>query len=150
MATGSPNTQTMHLQLDGGVDQRQHPRQLTGPSVIAATNVRFPRIGAVDKRPGTDELATTFFNGGASSPMTPGQGRVIAFRDELLVTDAFKIASLSNVGGVPKLIEKGKVPEATSKSRAVGTTQYYVSQPDVAYTSTGLVMHVWAANDRFA
>lgn len=145
MATGGQNTQTIQLPLDGGMDQRQHPRQLAGPATIEATNVRFPRIGAIDKRPGTNPIGGPWVGG---YTMIPGAGRILAFRDELLITDTHRIASLSVSGGQDRFIDKGKVPEAVSSSHVLDTTQYFVSQPDVAYTSDGLIIHVWAGNDR--
>lgn len=145
MTTGSQNTSTLHLPVDGGMDQRHHPRQVATPSVIQAVNVRFPRVGAADKRAGCDQLATNYTDGTA---IHSDAQRLLAFRDELLTIDGFTIGSLTLPGGTPKLLNKGKVPEAVSTSRAVDTTEYFVSQPDVAYSSDGLVFHIWATNDR--
>lgn len=146
MTTGSQNTQTMHLPIDGGIDQRTHPRQLQTPSVIDIVNARFSRVGSVDKRNGMTAINSVFNTGYALTSLE--NGRVMAFRDELLITDGFRVGSLSIVSNVNKLIDKGKVPTAVSTSKAIDTTQYYVSQPDVAYTTGGLVFHTWAANDR--
>lgn len=145
MTTGSQNTSTLHLPVDGGMDQRHHPRQVAAPSTIQTVNARFPRVGAVDKRSGCDSLATNYADGTAIH--TDAQ-RLLAFRDELLTIDGFNIGSLTLPGGVPKLLNKGKVPEAVSTSKTIDTTEYFVSQPDVAYSSDGLVFHIWATNDR--
>jgi hypothetical protein len=145
MTTGSQNTSTLHLPVDGGMDQRHHPRQVATPATIQTVNARFPRVGAVDKRAGCDSLATNYTDGTA---IHSDAQRLLAFRDELLTIDGFNIGSLTLPGGVPKVLNKGKVPEAVSTSRAIDTTEYFVSQPDVAYSSDGLVFHIWATNDR--
>ncbi|WP_394825028.1 hypothetical protein [Pendulispora albinea] len=64
------------------------------------------------------------------------------------MTDGYRIGTLSTARGQSRLVDRGKVPEAVSSSRSVDTTQYFVSQPDVAYSTDGLLFHVWAANDR--
>jgi len=88
--------------------------------------------------PGTDELAHVF-NGGASSPMTPGQGRVIAFRDELLVTDAFKIAS-------PRVLEA--CPSSSKRQGAGGYEQISRGRHDaILRIAARCRVHVHRARD---
>jgi hypothetical protein len=149
MSGGTPNTKALELPLDGGMDQRQHPRQVQAPLTRQAVNVRWPNLGAVDKRPGNDLVATQFFKAGVASSMVAGQGALMALNNELIVTDGYTVGSLSDSAGTNRIISKGQIPEAVSSSRPVGTTQYFVSQPDVAYQpTTDLLFHVWCANDR--
>lgn len=146
MSSGSPKTQVIQLNFDGSMDQRTHPRQLQSPQVISATNVRYPRIGAAEKRNGSALVGNSFFGGAA---MRVGQGKLLAHRDELIVIDGTNAGSLSELqDGTRRIIQKGKVPEATSTAHPVDTTQYSVSQPDVSVGSTNLAFHIWAGNDR--
>jgi len=146
MSSGSPKTQVIQLNFDGSMDQRTHPRQLQSPQVIRATNVRYPRIGATEKRNGMAFVGNSFFGGAA---MQSGQGKLLSHRDELIVIDSTNAGSLSELqDGTWRIIQKGKVPEATSTAHPVDTTQYSVSQPDVSVGSTNLAFHVWAGNDR--
>jgi hypothetical protein len=146
MSSGSPKTQVIQLNFDGSMDQRTHPRQLQSPQVLGATNVRYPRIGAAEKRNGMSVVTSSFFGG---STMAIGQGKLLAHRDELVVIDGFNVGSLSELpDGTRRLIQKGKVPEATSTAHPIDSTQYSVSQADVSVGSTNLAFHVWAGNDR--
>jgi len=150
MSSGSQKTIILNYELDGSMDQRTHVRQVAAPQVIRATNVRYPDIGAVEKRQGIASITNSFSTAGGQpgGTMTNGNGKLMTCRDELLVTDGFKVGSLAVHASPNVLVDKGKIPEMTSTYIPVDTTQYTVSQPDVAVTSQGLVFHVWAANDR--
>lgn len=145
MSSGSPRTQVINLPLDGSMDQRTHARQTQAPQVLRATNVRYPDLGAVEKRPGMSLAASSFSTG---AQMIPGDGKLMACRDEVVATDGYTVGSLAFINGDWRLTAKGQMPEAVSYSKPVDTTQYMVSQPDVAVLSNGLEIHVWCANNR--
>lgn len=143
MSTGnSKNTQSIDIPFDGGMDQRTHPRRTNAPTVLEAVNVRYPQLGGVEKRNGV-QLMTGGFRDGYQ--LVRGQGRMVNFGDELIVTDKFRYGSRSigGVGGQGYFVNKGKIPEATSKLKAVDSTQYQVFGPDVGATSDGLLVHAW-------
>lgn len=144
MSTGSPKTGVVNLPFDGSMDQRAHPRQVQSPQVLRATNARYGRLGAVDKRPGIDTAVSAFFGG---QPFEPGSGKLMTCRDELLFIDGYNIGTLTTAGG-NRVINKGKVPEGFSVERPLDTSQYSVSQPDVAVLENGFEIHTWASNER--
>lgn len=141
MSTGSSKaTQSINLTFDGGMDQRTHPRQTQAPTVLDAVNVRYPQLGGVEKRFGLRNLGGVFRDGYS---MVPGQGRLIGFQDELIVTDKYRFGSRSVAAGTEWYVNKGKIPEATSKLRPIASTQYQVVGQDVGATSDGLLVHAW-------
>lgn len=144
MSSGSSKTGVLNVPFDGSVDQRTHPRQAQSPQVLRATNARYPRIGAVDKRFGVDQQATGFSSGAA---FDAGSGKLLTCRDEVLVLDRYNIGTLIRSGGT-RVVNKGRAPEAFSTERPLDTSQYSVSQPDVAALENGLEIHTWAGNDR--
>lgn len=109
---------TIHLSLDGGMDQRTYARHVPTTSVLDAKNVRHHRGGAADKRPGTAALLSGFTD---SSSLVAGKGTVLTHRDELVVTDGYTIGSYTALTGSDKLVAKGKVPEATSELARVSS-----------------------------
>lgn len=137
---------TQHMPFDGGMDQRTHPLQTQAPAVLEAVNVRYNKLGGVEKRSGLRRIALHTLD---NAPFIPGQGKLIGFDNELLAIDNFKIASYTKslVGGTgPSFINKGKVPEATSIMKPVDSTQYKVYQQDTCYSSDGLLFHAFSAS----
>lgn len=141
MSTGSSKaTQSINLAFDGGMDQRTHPRQTQAPTVLEAVNVRYPQLGGVEKRAGLRNLGGVFRDGYS---MVPGQGRLLGFQDELIVTDKYRMGSRSVAAGTEWFVNKGKIPEATGKLTQVASTQYQVVGQDVGTTTDGLLIHAW-------
>lgn len=139
MSSNSEKVQTVEFNFDAGMDQRQHPKQLQGPAVLTAANVRWKNSGGMTKRFGLTNIASGFRGGYA---LVPGQCKIMGFREELLVTDSYRIGSLSRANGTNWFVDKGKVPECVSRMRPIDSTQYNISGPDVAYSS-GLTFHAY-------
>lgn len=150
MSSGSPKTQVVNIPLDGSMDQRTHARQVQAPQVISATNVRCLDIGSTEKRAGMSVVSGSFVEeGGIVAATAPGEGRLMACGDELLLTDGQRIGTLYThpvVGDV--FIDKGRVPAAISTRIDLDTSPYAVSQPDIAIDVNGTEFHVWCADDR--
>jgi len=155
MATGAQKTtQTMQVTFDSGMDQRTHPRQTqAGAQVLEAVNVRYNKIGGVEKRPGISNLTNFFAN--TSRAFSAGvQGKLIANENELIVTDGYHIGSRSIAAGTGLaqfLIERGLAPEAVSKLRPISSSQYQLFGQDICYSPDGLIFHAWlmGANPMF-
>src|SRR5882762_10283003 len=147
MATGAQKTtQTMQVTFDSGMDQRTHPRQTqAGAQVLEAVNVRYNKIGGVEKRPGISNLTNFFAN--TSRAFSAGvQGKLIANENELIVTDGYHIGSRSIAAGTGLahfLIERGLAPEAVSKLRPIESSQYILTGQDNCYSPDGLIFHAW-------
>lgn len=149
MSSGSNKTVVLNFNFDGSMDQRSHARQAQSPQVLSATNVRYPELGSVEKRPGMAAVAGAFFDAGALSNLINGKGRLMKCGDELLVTDGYYIGThFTHPTAGQTFVKKGRVPEALSRYREVDSSQYEVSQPDVAVTASGLEFHVWCSDDR--
>lgn len=144
MSTGSPKTTVIQLNFDGGMDQRTHPRQVQSPMVLRATNARYPRVGAAEKRNGIVSITSQFYPG---IPMNVGQGKLLAHRDELLVIDGYLAGSVDVGTGSTRAIAKSLVPEAVSTARAVDSSQYGVMQPSVAIGGNGVEYYAWISDD---
>lgn len=146
MSSSSSKVQGLELSFDGGMDQRQHPKQLGPPGVQSAVNIRWKHSGGMQKRFGTSRVAQGFRNGYA---LIGGKAKVIGFRDEVLVTDHYRIGSMARAGTpTPWFVDKGKVPEAVSRMRPIDTTQYLVIGPDMCAVG-GLVFHAWVGGEAF-
>lgn len=147
MATGAQKTtQTLQVTFDSGMDQRTHPRQTqAGAQVLEAVNVRYNKIGGVEKRPGISNLTNFFAN--TSRAFSAGvQGKLIANENELIVTDGYHIGSRSIAAGTGLaqfLVERGLAPEAVSKLRPIESSQYILTGQDNCYSPDGLIFHAW-------
>ena len=149
MSSGSPKTQVLNLPLDGSMDQRSHARQAQAPMVLRATNVRYPELGAVEKRRGLTSVANSFFNEGILTSLTPLRGKLISAGDELLVVDGYYVGTLFTHPTLGQtFVKKGRVPEAMSRTREVDSSQYLVLQQDTCISSLGHEFHVWCSNER--
>jgi len=139
MTSQQKPSQTVQLPLDGGMDQRQHPKLLQPPSTLNAVNVRYTNTGAATKRSGTQQIASSFLNG---YTMLAGAGKCFSFQDQVYVTDGFRLGALTQLGGGLGLIDKGKVPEAVSKMKSVASTGYLLAAPDTI-SNNNLIFHAF-------
>jgi len=129
---------TMHLTLDGGMDQSTYERHVQPPAVLDAVNVRYHRSGGVEKRPGCTKVADGF------SGFVAGGGKLIASGDELLLTDGYQIATEANGA----FVVKDKVPEAIPELLPIAGSAFGMSQPQIAYSSGsgGYLVYAWSSS----
>lgn len=146
MTTPNQKAQTMHLPLDGGMDQRTHPRHAQAPTTLQAVNVRYRQLGGATKRNGSDRIGSVFTNAdfvGTPYTMVPGAGKLIGFDNELLVTDGYRLGSYTTNAAQKRIIDKGKVPEAISRITPIDSTQYAVAGQDVCWSTDNLLFHAF-------
>lgn len=137
--TAQTSTTKIEIPFDGSMDQRTHPRQVQAPNVLQAVNVRFRKLGGVEKRPGSKLIGNTFVGGYQLQP----NAKVMSIRDEVLVVDGFRCGTYSSSAGQDRLIDKGKVPECLSRYQDINTSQYQIFQQTIAYSQDGLIFHAW-------
>src|SRR5438445_657589 len=118
-----------------------------GGQVLEAVNVRYNKLGGVEKRAGLTSVDNIFFTSGRA--FSGGvQGKLIPNDNELVVTDGYHIGSRSVAlgNGHPQvLIERGQAPEAVSKLRPIEASQYTLFGQDTCYSIDGLIFHAWLA-----
>lgn len=135
--------QTAQFPLDGGIDQRTHPRYVTAPAVLDSVNTRFRQIGGVEKRPGHAIVTNQLDDG----PLGQVRGRLMTCGDELLATDGVKLGTL--VGNT--LIAKGRVPEASPRTQPLVSTAGEVGLYDVCrVAASGRVFVAWTTSRALA
>lgn len=134
----APEIQTLHLTLDGGMDQRTYERHVQPPLVLDALNLRYDKNGGAKKRPGCALYA--------AAP-TAGRGKLIAFQDELLLTDGHSMCTATGaIGGVAEFLVKDKYPEAVPSLTPVAASQQgTITYPDMASLG-GALYYAWIAD----
>jgi len=132
-------TDKVDISFDGGMDQRSHPRQAQAPNVLQAVNVRFKKLGGLEKRAGSKPLATSFVGG----YVPQYNSKVLNIRDEVLVVDGVRCGSYTSSAGQDRIIDKGPIPECLSKYQDITTSQYTIEDQDICYSGDNLIFHAW-------
>lgn len=147
MVTKDPTTQTMHLPLDGGMDQITHPRHVDPTAALDAVNLRYMRVGGTEKRPGHVLYADI-----TGSGFVAGAGKLAAFRNELVLTDGHTIGSATTTSGSNKFTAKDRYPEAIPSTRGITGTPNGGSQPDLTYSSAngGFFVYAWSGSKDYS
>jgi len=134
MASGGPNTQTIHIPLDGGIDQRTARHWVQSPAVLDSVNTRFRQVGGVEKRPGCELVADTI--GGAA--FVGARGQLYALNDKLVATDMHSIGALRGddfVGSWPAPEASPSSMRLTSSMGGLGINDVILSSGDVLFTA---------------
>ena len=99
------DSQLVHVKLTGGLEQHTDRHHLQPGKMQGLINGRFTKEGSIRKRQGYTALSSTI----GALPLNSGVGRLISYKNELLVTDGNKLGSYSP--GSNTFIYKDKVPE---------------------------------------
>src|ERR1035441_3441612 len=81
------NIQQVDFSFQGGLLTIQDEFQVQGPNLLKAENVRFTKLGQIDKRPGFSKLST-IVQGGAE---ITNCAALAAFNNELVLFDSESI-----------------------------------------------------------